>query len=93
MLNYRWVVTVNAKRMLTNAIFSFVVFIKKRFTSFLTRDHISEKRYGEITSEYHFGMESLVTVTFLLFSVLSRIRWQESFLQPSPWPRERRSVS
>jgi len=32
----------------------------------LARDYISENRYCEITSEYRFGMESLVMVTFLL---------------------------
>jgi len=47
-------------------LFSYVVFIKERFTSLLTRDHISENQYGEITSEYRFGVESLVTMTFLL---------------------------
>ena len=67
MLNYLWVVTLNAKRMSTNAFFfSFVVFIKERFTSLITRDHISENQYGEITSEYRSGMESLVIMTFLL---------------------------
>ena len=32
----------------------------------LARDYVSENQYGEITSEYRFGMESLVTVTFLI---------------------------
>ena len=32
----------------------------------LARDYVSENQYGEITSEYRFGMESLVMVTFLL---------------------------
>ena len=38
----------------------------------LARDYISENRYCEITSEYRIDMDSLVTVTFLLSSVLSR---------------------
>ena len=66
MFNYLWVVTFNAKRMLTNAFFFCRVYQEKVHVMFLARDHISENRYGEITSEYHFGMESLVIVTFLL---------------------------
>ena len=65
MLSYLWVVTVITSRLLTNAFFSYIVFVKGRFTSFLARDHISENQYVEITSEYGFYMESLVIVTFL----------------------------
>jgi len=58
-------VTAFVERMLTNAFFSYIVFVKERFTSFLARDPISENQYVEITSEYGFYMESLVIVTFL----------------------------
>ena len=59
----------------------------------LARDYISENRYCEITSEYRIGMERLAIVTFLFSNVLSRPIRQESLLQPSPWSRERCSVS
>ena len=65
MLNCLWVVTVIAKRMLTNAFF-FFVFSTERFMLSLTRDHISKNQYVRIISGYWFSRESWVIRTLLL---------------------------
>jgi len=63
--------TVSAKRMLTNALFPFIIFLRERFAPLSSRYHTSEIRFCGTTTEYRIGTESLVTVTFLLFSVSS----------------------
>jgi len=66
MLNCLWVVTVIAKRMLTNAFFLFSYLSRKDSCFSLTRDYISENQYVKITSGYWFGRESWVIRTLLL---------------------------
>ena len=61
--------TVSTKRMLTNALFSFCHFYRERFAPLSSRYHASEIRFCGTTTEYRIGTKSLVTVTFLLFSV------------------------
>jgi len=60
--------TVSAKRMLTNALFPFIIFYRERFAPLSSRYHTSEIRLCGVTTECRFGAKSLVTVTFLIFS-------------------------
>jgi len=88
MLNYLWVVTVFAKRLLTNTFFLF------RKDSCYSRHMVTFPRISKLRllRDVNFvgKAESWWPLTFL--SVLSHIGELESLLQSFPWPRERRSV-
>jgi len=71
MLNCLWIVAVDAKLMLTNALFSFCHSYREKFAPFSSRNLTSEIQFGGTTTEYCIDTRSLVTVTFLLFRVSS----------------------
>jgi len=64
-------VTVDAKLMLTNALFLFIIFIVQSSRYFHRAILLPQFSFCGTTTEYRIDTKSLVTVTFLLFIVSS----------------------